>query len=135
MSQNYNLGIDISSLRVSFESCKSCKASNRYNQYANNGNGNQAYYYQQEYEYVPYETPLCSAAYNYKENCGGKCKRAARKVTSSRSGGGGGFTGEGFSPVGKFFLWAMSFSGKVSFLFLFTHLSTYSIDKKNKEKN
>lgn len=111
-SQNYNLGIDISSLRVSFESCKSCKASSRYNQYANDGNGNNqgGYYYQQEYEYVAYETPLCSAAYNYKENCGGSCKRAARKVASSRSRNGGGFTGEGFSPVGKFFLWVMSFS-------------------------
>lgn len=112
-SQSYNLGIDISSLRVNFESCKNCVTSSRYSQYNNNNNNNnngQQYYYNNE-EYFQYETPLCSAAYNYKESCGGSCKRAARKASSGKSrSGGGGFSGDGFSPMGKFFLWVMSLS-------------------------
>lgn len=102
---SYNLGIDISSLRVSFETCKNCVTQSRYsNSYNNNNN-----YYQQQGEYFAYETPLCSAAYNYKNTCNGTCKRAAKRASSGSSSGGG-FSGDGFSPVGKFFLWVLSFS-------------------------
>lgn len=106
VSQNYNLGIDISSLKVSFDTCKTCitQSNNQYNNNNNNGNNNQEYYY----EYDAYPTPLCSALYNYKETCNGSCKRAAKKATSSSRSSS--YSGEGFSPLGKFFLWVMSFT-------------------------
>jgi len=108
---NYNLGIDISSLRVSFETCKSCVTQSRYSQYGNNNNNNNggdAYYYEEMQ--FDYETPMCSAAYNYAQNCNGGCKRATRKVAKGGSRSSGGYSGDGFSPLGKFFLCVMSLS-------------------------
>lgn len=119
VSMQYNLGIDISSLRINFGTCKSCVYTSRYNQYGNNNNNNNggnAYYGNNgnnnggQY-YGGYSTPLCSAAYYYKQSCNRSCRRAAKKAGSgSSSSGGGGWSGDGFSPMGKFFLWAMSFS-------------------------
>mmetsp|Transcript_19797 Transcript_19797/g.24419 ORF Transcript_19797/g.24419 Transcript_19797/m.24419 type:complete len:206 (-) Transcript_19797:2-619(-) len=37
-SSNYNLGLDISSLRVNFDTCKNCKSTSTYSQYAANAN-------------------------------------------------------------------------------------------------
>lgn len=111
-SMNYNFGgIDISGLRVSFQMCKSCVASSNYgynnnynNNNKNNGGGN-AYYYQ---DLSSHDSMLCSAANHYKENCNGSCRRQARR--SGSSSGSRGYSGEGFSPVGKFFLWVLSIS-------------------------
>ena len=83
----------------------------RYSNNNNNNNNNNNGYYNADAVYFAYETPLCSAAYNYKETCNGSCKRMAKKSSSGRSSRGGGFSGEGFSPMGKFFLWVMSLSG------------------------
>lgn len=107
-NQNNNFGIDVSSLRVQFGACKTCMTSS-YNQYGNyNNNNNQANnYYNQKY--FDYETPLCSAAYNYKQSCSGSCSRQVRKVSSGNHSYGSS-SSEGFSPIGKFFLWVMSFS-------------------------
>lgn len=110
------MGIDVSSLKVNFESCKSCSASSRYSQYNNNyGNNNQGQqynYYNQNQNYDQYQTPLCSGAYYYKDNCNGSCRRQAKRAASGKknSYGGGGYS-EGFSPLGKFFLWVLSISG------------------------
>jgi len=111
----YNMGIDISGIKVSFQYCKSCIGSsygynNNYNNNNNNNQNNQqnAYYgyYQNPYDH---KSPLCSTANYYKGNCNGSCKRAAKKAGAS-SGNHSHYTGEGFSPIGKFFLWVMSFS-------------------------
>lgn len=117
---SYNLGVDISSLRVSFDTCKDCTHKSMYSQYNqangvnyNNAQNNYGYNYQQQGNYFAYQTPLCSAAYNYKQTCNGSCKRATRRAGSSKSsfgGGGSSWSGDGFSPMGKFFLWIMSFS-------------------------
>jgi len=113
-TSGYNSGVDVSSLRVSFETCKSCVATSSsygYNKYNNNNNNNnnnnknnKNYNYNSYYEN---SSPLCSAATNYKETCNGSCRRSAKKNGSSTSRG---YTGEGFSPVGKFFLWILSLS-------------------------
>lgn len=98
ISTSYNLGGDISSLKVSFDTCKTCVTSS--SQYGNNNNN--------YYQYFQYNTPLCSAAYNYKQTCGYSCKRAVHKAGTSSSHFG--YSGDGFSGVGKFFLWVMSFT-------------------------
>eukprot|EP00557_Chaetoceros_sp_GSL56_P008666 CAMPEP_0176494400 /NCGR_PEP_ID=MMETSP0200_2-20121128/10074_1 /TAXON_ID=947934 /ORGANISM="Chaetoceros sp., Strain GSL56" /LENGTH=372 /DNA_ID=CAMNT_0017892151 /DNA_START=147 /DNA_END=1265 /DNA_ORIENTATION=- len=111
-TMNYNMGVDISSLRVSFETCKACVASSSYNQYNNqyNNNNNQNQYnnYYGSGVTNQHDSMLCASADNYKETCNRACRRAARKVssTSSRSA----LSGEGFSAVGKFFLWVLSLS-------------------------
>lgn len=105
-SMNYNLGgIDISGLRVNFEVCKSCVASNGYNNYNNNnnGNGNNYYGYQNLFEH---DSELCSVANHYKQTCNRSCRRQARRSSSSSRSS----SGEGFSTVGKFFLWVLSIS-------------------------
>jgi len=109
----YNNGIDISGIKVSFQYCKSCIGSsyNNYNNNNNNNNNNQQNYgYYGDYYQNPYDhkSPLCSSADYYKESCNGSCKRAAKKAGSSSSGSH--YTGDGFSATGKFFLWVMSFS-------------------------
>jgi len=102
---SYNMqAIDISSLRVSFQSCNSCVASSGYG-YNNNNNNNQGNAYYQDLS--EHDSPLCSVANYYKQKCNGSCKRAARK---SNSGGSSRSYGDGFSPVGKFFLWVLSLS-------------------------
>jgi len=110
-SMNYNMNaVDISSLRVNFESCKACVMTSGYNKY---NNGNQNYNdnpYNNYYgDLSQHDSMLCSAANHYKETCNRSCRRAARSNSSNRSSGGG-YSGEGFSPVGKFFLWVLSFS-------------------------
>jgi hypothetical protein len=122
----YNLGYDISSLRVSFDMCKSCIGNSYGNQYGGNNNynnynnnNNNAYgnygYGGGEYVYHRHESPLCAAAWNYKATCNGRCKRAAKKGSSSSSRGSS-FSGDGFTPTGKFFLWF--FSGTAVFFLL-----------------
>lgn len=116
-SYNYNFGIDISSLRVSFNTCKNCVATtyNGYNNYNNNNyneNNNYNYNNNDNYGYnsmSQHDSMLCSTANHYKENCNRSCRRASNKVSSSRSSGGG-WTEDGFSPFGKFFLWILSLS-------------------------
>jgi len=120
-SLNYNLGIDVSSLRVNFGSCKSCISSsygnNNYNQYNNNNNnnnGNANNYYGQEgngyYDLSDHDSMLCSAANEYKESCNRSCRRAAKKASNgSKSSSSMNWSG-GFSPIGKFFLWVLSLS-------------------------
>lgn len=101
---NYNMGVDISSLRVNFDTCKSCVATtssnynNNNNQYYNDDN----YYSGGAMSY--HKSMLCSTANYYKETCNGSCRRAA-KNNSSYSG-----YSNGFSAVGKFFLWVLSIS-------------------------
>lgn len=102
------MGIDISSLKVSFGACKSCVTQSRYGNQYNNYNNGQQYYGNQQY--FDYQTPLCSAAYYYKDNCNGKCRRMAKKASSGSSTYGSGGS-DGFSPLGKFFLWVLSISG------------------------
>lgn len=112
-STNYNLGIDVSSLRVSFEVCKTCVMQSRYSNYNgnnNNANANQYNAYYGNQNMFDYETPYCSGVYEYKSNCNGSCKRQAKKAASGKSSGGGGSYSDGFSPVGKFFLWVLSLS-------------------------
>ena len=107
----YNMGIDISGIKVSFQYCKSCIASSYgYNNYNNNNQNNQQQQYYGQYYQNPYDhqSPLCSTTNYYKGNCNGSCKRAAKKAGSS--GSHSHYTGDGFSPIGKFFLWVMSFS-------------------------
>lgn len=106
-SVNYNMGVDISSLRVNFDSCKSCVAttssynSNNYNNNYQNAN----YYNNGAMNY--HKSMLCSTANYYKETCNGSCRRAAKKNSSSSSSS---YSGDGFSAVGKFFLWVLSIS-------------------------
>jgi hypothetical protein len=109
-TMNYNMGVDISSLRVSFETCKSCVASSGYNQYNNQYNNNQNQYdnYYSSGVTNQHDSMLCSSADHYKETCNRACRRAARKSSSSSSRSA--LSGEGFSAVGKFFLWVLSLS-------------------------
>jgi len=105
-SSTYNMGVDISSLRVNFDNCKSCVATT-YNQYSNNNNNN---YYQNQNYYDngstnQHESMLCSSANYYKETCNRSCRRSAKKNSSGSSYG-----GNGFSAVGKVFLWILSIS-------------------------
>lgn len=107
-TMNYSFGgIDISGLRVTFEQCKSCVYSSGYNNnnnnyYQNNNNDGNSYYQ----DLSEHDSMLCSAADYYKENCNGSCRRSAKKNSSSSRS----YSGEGFSPVGKFFLWVLSIS-------------------------
>jgi len=122
-SQNYNLGIDVSSLMVAFEYCKDCVVSSNNGNYNNgnynNGGGNYYNAYQDQ-EWVKHESPLCGAAWNYKESCNRSCKRAAKGSSSSKSSSGGDFFGEPFSGIGKFFLWVM---GSTAVFFLLAGLA------------
>jgi len=99
-SANYNLGgIDISGLRVNFDVCKSCV-------YSSGNNYNDAYYgYTSAYEH---DSELCSVANHYAQSCNRSCRRRSNKAGSSSSRSG--YSGDGFSPVGKFFLWVLSIS-------------------------
>lgn len=124
LTYNLNLGVDLSGLRVQFDTCKSCVPSNNYgnyNKYNNNNNNNNAYNNYNNggggYGYGDisrHESMLCSSADHYKDTCNRSCRRAANKTGSSSSsgwgGGGGSWDGEGFSPIGKFFLWVLSLS-------------------------
>jgi len=119
-SQNYNLGVDTSSLMVGMDYCKNCVYSSQYGgnnnnngNYYNNNNGNN-YYADVVYAHA---SPLCGAAWNYKETCNRKCKRLAKNGSSSSSSSG---SNSPFSPVGKAFLWMMSFTG---FFFLLAGLA------------
>ncbi len=119
-SYNMNLGVDISGLRVNFDTCRSCVASsygyNRYNNNNNNYQNNNGRYNNYGYgDMSQHDSMLCSAADHYKETCNRSCRRAAKKSGSSSSSSrsfsfGGGWDGDGFSPLGKFFLWVLSLS-------------------------
>lgn len=122
-NQNYNLGIDTSSLMVGFEYCKSCVYTSQYgNQNNNNANGNNYYggnnYYNGNQQAYKHESPLCGAAWNYKETCNRKCKKAAKNGSSSKRGSGG--STEAFTSGGKVLLWLMSFT---AFFFLLAGLA------------
>mmetsp|Transcript_31571 Transcript_31571/g.36308 ORF Transcript_31571/g.36308 Transcript_31571/m.36308 type:complete len:300 (-) Transcript_31571:138-1037(-) len=100
---NYNPYIDVSGLQVGIGSCKNCQlqygnnygynnGNNYYNMYNNGGgqyygnnNGNNGYFM--------HKSPMCAAAYNYKETCGYKCKNLASKVGSNSSSGMSGVQG------------------------------------------
>ena len=101
-----NMGVDISSLKVNFQTCKACVAQNGYNQYNNNNNNA---YYNNYGGMSNHDSYLCSATYHYKENCNRACRRAA-KNGSSGSSSRTSYSGDGFSTVGKVFLWILSFS-------------------------
>jgi len=111
-STNYNMGVDISSLRVNFDTCKSCVATTYNQNNYNNGNNNNNYNNYQNQNYYnngamnQHESMLCSSANYYKETCNRSCRRSANKNSSSSSRS----NGEGFSTVGKFFLWVLSIS-------------------------
>jgi len=122
LSYNLNLGVDLSGLRVQFDTCKNCVTSSSYgnnNKYNNNNNAYNNYNNQGGgYGYgdmSQHESMLCSSADHYKDTCNRSCRRAANKAGSSSSskgwgGGGGSWDGDGFSPIGKFFLWVLSLS-------------------------
>jgi len=115
-NQNYNLGIDTSSLMVGFEYCKNCVYTP---QYANNNNNNNNGAYYNNYGYQEnafrHDSPLCGAAWNYKETCGRSCKRAAKNGSSNN-----GSSNKAFTTTGKIFLWIFSFS---AFFFLLAGLA------------
>lgn len=124
-NQNYNLGIDTSSLMVGMEYCKNCVYTSQYGGNNNNNNANGNYYnnnngnnYYDNAAAYAHDSPLCGAAWNYKETCNRKCKRLAKNGSSSSSSSGGSHSP--FSPVGKAFLWMMSFTG---FFFLLAGLA------------
>jgi len=115
----YNVqDIDISGLYVNFGKCQNCVSQfQNYNNYNNNNNNNNnnanGYYYQQQDQpYYRVQSPLCSAANYYKEDCNRKCQRAAKKGSSSSSGNRGMFTGEGFSGMEKVGLWLLTCTGR-----------------------
>lgn len=128
-SMNYNLGVDVSSLRVNFGTCKKCvnTSSYGYNNGNNNNNNNANRYYGNNggngnnyyggnggggayYVMSMHESMLCSAANYYKETCNGSCKKAAKRAAKNNSSTSRMSYSEGFSPIGKFFLWVLSLS-------------------------
>jgi len=102
-----NLGIDISDLGVKFETCTDCVSWPA----QSDDDANAADVDDNFWATHAYDSPMCGAAWNTKEKCGRKCQRAIRKSST--------VTKEGFTPLGKFFLFLFSVSGL--FLILAVH--------------
>eukprot|EP00561_Arcocellulus_cornucervis_P003974 CAMPEP_0185812426 /NCGR_PEP_ID=MMETSP1322-20130828/9334_1 /TAXON_ID=265543 /ORGANISM="Minutocellus polymorphus, Strain RCC2270" /LENGTH=381 /DNA_ID=CAMNT_0028508961 /DNA_START=110 /DNA_END=1255 /DNA_ORIENTATION=+ len=110
-SNNYNiknLGIDISDLRVKFETCQDCvywPAGDDDAWKADVDDGFEAGH--------GYDSPMCGAAWKSKTKCNRKCQRLANKGASTYS------YNAGFNAIGKFFLFVFTLSG--IFLLLAVH--------------
>jgi hypothetical protein len=103
-----NLGLDISDLRVKFETCQDCvywpsQDDDAWAEDVDDG-------FESNHGY---DSPMCSAAWKTKTKCNRKCQRLATKGASTYS------YHAGFSPLGKFFLFVFSLSGV--FLLLAVH--------------
>mmetsp|Transcript_15024 Transcript_15024/g.21464 ORF Transcript_15024/g.21464 Transcript_15024/m.21464 type:complete len:370 (+) Transcript_15024:93-1202(+) len=96
---NYNVNVDISTLRINFDTCKDCVV------WPNNqGNDDQAQAYDDGFYYDhEYESPLCSGAWFYKSECNGKCRKLTNSSSESKS--------KHFSVFGKFLLFVFSVLG------------------------
>jgi len=90
-NQQKNMNIDLSTLRISYDTCKSCVQQQN--------NDDQGYY---NTYYTNQNSRLCSATWNYKAECNGKCKKLARNSSKST---------RTFSATGKFFLFVFSILG------------------------
>mmetsp|Transcript_24720 Transcript_24720/g.23745 ORF Transcript_24720/g.23745 Transcript_24720/m.23745 type:complete len:412 (-) Transcript_24720:117-1352(-) len=115
-NQQTNLNFDLSALKVRFESCKSCDLDNAYynNDDGNNNNNNRKledeeaeddgedYYYWNSHKD---QTPLCSAAWNYKSTCNRKCVKMATQSSRQKQ--------RGFSGPQRFFLFCLMLSAAV----------------------
>lgn len=113
-SSNYNiqnLGLDISDLRVKFETCQDCVYWPNENGDDDNGDG--ADVDDGFWNYHGYDSPMCGAAWKTKSKCNRKCQRLAKKGASSYA------YHAGFTRPGRFFLFVFSVSGV--FLLLAVH--------------
>lgn len=132
----YNNYYDTSSLQMTFDYCKRCEFSwyhhynndydgGEYNYNYNNQNWGGGYYYKnmnKGNEMFPmHPSPLCSAMYAYRENCGYGCRRKSNQATHTKYGqvtsSNNMFTGllergDGYSGFEVFLLWTLSLSGK-----------------------
>ncbi len=126
----YNNYYDTSSLNVNFNYCKKCDYGyhSQYNSYDGNNdgyNGRLYYYYHNnnkaEQLFPMHASPLCSAMYAYREDCGFRCRRKAATVAKSshsQIASGDGFFGSIFGSGDEYTGWeifgisALSLSGK-----------------------
>ena len=76
--------VDMSSFKINFDACQSCLVTK---------NGAVAQY-----------AKLCSAVNNYKQTCDRNCMKASQDRVNNKA--------QGFSAVGKVFLFIFSFTGK-----------------------
>lgn len=113
-SNNYNiknLGIDISDLRIKFETCQDCvywPDENGDDDAANGADVDDGFW-----NYHGYDSAMCGAAWKTKTKCNRQCQRQAKKGAKSYS------YHSGFSRPGKFFLFVFTVSG--IFLLLAVH--------------
>ena len=105
-----NLGIDISDLRVKFETCQDCVYWPAGDDDAWMANVDDDAFQSKH----GYDSPMCGAAWKSKTKCNRKCQRLANKGANSTYS-----YHTGFNPIGKFFLFVFTLSG--IFLLLAVH--------------
>merc|ERR1712037_796200 len=100
LSSEVRVNVDISTLRVSFDTCNNCVIwpNNMDDDDSAEKKYDDGFYYDHDYD-----SPLCSAVWYYKSECNGRCKKLAQQSNRREY--------KHFSFIGKFFLFILSSLG------------------------